>query len=241
MRAGWLISLIGHIGVALMTTLAWQTVSDIPAGAGSVVPVEIVDIAAESNVRALAEDVPDAEVAPEEAEQTREAEPASAPSPAPRERARNRTDDLDLAAATDLLNADTKTGPQRHEGDRSDRNRQGAGLGTAEVAALEDRLRTVTDRHLRRCWRSTIDARDPSLLVVTLRFAVDRDGRISGEIQAIQPRESAFMSAEQRAALNNAIRAARVCEPYPFPTDPVLRDHYNVWRVNSYRFGAEEQ
>lgn len=47
MRAGWLVSLIGHIGIMLMTTLVWQTAAEIAPNAGAVVPVEIVDVAVE--------------------------------------------------------------------------------------------------------------------------------------------------------------------------------------------------
>jgi hypothetical protein len=237
MRAGWLISLIGHIGVALMTTLAWQTASQIAPGIGSVVPVEIVDIAAESNVRALAEDVPDAEVAPEEAEQTREAGPVPVPTPAPRERPRNRADDLDLAAAADLLNTDTKTGRRRHEGQTADRNQQGAGLGTAEVAALEDRLRAIARAHISRnnCWRMPIDMPDPDRLVITVRFRVNRNGSLNGQPEVTSPRNTTFDPA-MRTAAESALRAIRLCDPFPFAEDPTVADHYELWREMEYTF-----
>ena len=80
MRAGWVVSLIGHIGFVIMTLLAWEARSTIEPMSGAVVPVEIVDVAAESNVRALAEDIPDEEVSPVE-EQTVVDETAPAPTP----------------------------------------------------------------------------------------------------------------------------------------------------------------
>ena len=48
MRAGWVVSFIGHVGFVLMTMLAWEARSTMTPSVGSVVPVEIVDIAAES-------------------------------------------------------------------------------------------------------------------------------------------------------------------------------------------------
>lgn len=238
MRAGWLISVIGHIGVALMTTLAWQTASQIAPSIGSVVPVEIVDIGAESNVRALAEEVPDAEVAPEEAEQTREAEPEPVLTPAPRERPRNRNDDINLDSAEAALRDLEKTpGRRRHEGQRADRNQQGVGLGTAEVAALEDRLRTIARAHISRnnCWRMPIDLPDPDRLVVTVRFRVNRNGSLNGQPEVTSPRNTTYDPA-MRTAVESALRAIRLCDPFPFAEDPTVADHYELWREMEYTF-----
>ncbi|MEZ6022616.1 MAG: hypothetical protein R3C16_04185 [Hyphomonadaceae bacterium] len=84
MRAGWIVSIIGHIGVVLMTLLVWETRSTLMPEESVIVPVEIVDVAAESNVRALAEDVPVEDDVPEAEAETQEAEAAPAPSPDPR-------------------------------------------------------------------------------------------------------------------------------------------------------------
>jgi hypothetical protein len=239
MRAGWLVSLIGHIGLALMTTLAWQTSAEMLPSGGSVVPVEIVDIAAESNVRALAEDVPDEDVAPDAQEETREAQPAPAPAPgpAPRQPPRNRNDSFDLAAAADLFNADTKTGRRREEGQRADRTQRGAGLGTAEVAALEDRLRAIARAHIARnaCWRMPIDLPEPERLVVTVRFQVNRNGTLNGEPEIISPRNTTYDPA-MRTAVESARRAIRLCDPFPFPDDPTVAEHYEIWREMEYTF-----
>jgi hypothetical protein len=64
MRPGIIVSIIGHIGAVLMTLLVWETRDTIAPRAGQIVPIEIVDVALESNVRALAEELPE-EVSPE--------------------------------------------------------------------------------------------------------------------------------------------------------------------------------
>lgn len=238
MRAGWLVSLIGHVGVVLMTTLAWQTAAEVAPNLGAIVPVEIADVAAESNVRALAEDVPDEEAAPQQQEQAQEAEPEPAPTPAPPQRPQQRRNSaFDLAAAAGLVNNDTKTGRERQDGAAADRNQRGAGLGTAEVARLEDRLIAISRAHILRnnCWRMPIDLPEPERLVVTIRFRVNRNGTLMGEPEVVSPRSTTFDPA-MRTAVESARRAIRLCDPFPFPDDPTVAEHYELWRDMEYQF-----
>lgn len=233
MRSGWivplLVSLIGHIGAIMMTTLAWQLTAEtsIPA-VGAVVPVEIVDIGEESNVRALAEETPE-DAAPQEQQQTQVAAIEPAPGPPARERPRNSNDEFSVDAAARLANADTKTGRERREGASADRNQRGAGLGTAEVAALRDRVNAVGRAHLRRCWRMPIDLPDPDRLVVTVEFELNRNGTLNGQPRVTNPRNYTF-DPYMRAAAEAALRAVRQCDPFPFADDAVLREHYEAWR-----------
>jgi outer membrane biosynthesis protein TonB len=237
MRAGWLVSLIGHIGAVLMTMLAWEARSTLTPEAGSVVPVEIVDIAAESNVRALAEETPEEEAADAEQEPVEaEPEPAPAPTPTPPPRPRTRTaedEQADLLAG--LTNRERQPTPRRTEGQRAERTQQGAGLGTAEVAALEDRARALARAHLRRCWRMPIDLPEPDRLVVTVEFDINRNGTLNGQPRVLSPRNYTFDPA-MRTAVESAVRAVRVCDPYPFPDDPVVGEHYDIWRRTEFTF-----
>lgn len=235
MRAGWVVSLIGHIGFVIMTLLAWEARSTIEPMSGAVVPVEIVDVAAESNVRALAEDIPDEEVSPVE-EQTvvDETAPAPTPEPAPAQQ-RQQNDAFDLAAVAGLIDKQRDPGRRRNEGERSDRTQQGAGLGTAEVAALTDRVRAVGRAHLRRCWRMPADLPDPDRLVVTVEFEINRNGTLNGQPRVTSPRNYTF-DPHMRTAAEYALRAVRQCDPYPFPDDPVLGDHYDLWRETTVVF-----
>jgi hypothetical protein len=234
MRPGVIVSLVGHVGAVMMTLLAWEARSSLPATAGAVVPIEIVDVALESNVRALAEAVPDEEVSPEEQEPTiAEEQPAPAPTPQPQRRQQNQ--EFDLSAIAGLLDKQRDPGRRRNEGERADRTQQGAGLGTGEVAALEDRARALARAHLRRCWRMPVDLPDPERLVVTVQFDINRNGTLNGQPRVTSPRNYTFDPA-MRTAVEAAVRAVRVCDPYPFPDDPVVGEHYEIWRETEFTF-----
>jgi hypothetical protein len=234
MRPGVIVSIVGHVGAVMMTLLAWETRTVILPASGAVVPVEIVAVAPESNVRALAEDVPDEEVAPDEQEPT-EAEPAPAPSPTPTPQRRQQDDEFDLSAIAGMLDKQREPGRQRREGERAERNQQGAGLGTAEVVAVEDRARSLIRAHMRRCWRMPIDLPDPDRLVVTVEFEINRNGTLNGQPRVTAPRNYSF-DAPMRTAVEAAVRAVRSCDPYPLPDDPVVGEHYEIWRTQVYTF-----
>jgi hypothetical protein len=237
MRPGVFVSIIGHLGFIMMTLMMWPALrSALPAQSGAVVPVEIVDVAAESNVRALAEDVPDQEVAPSEQEPT-EAQPEPTPAPAPpAQRVRPRpSDEFDLSAVAGLLDKQRDPGRQRTQGERADRNRQGTGLGTAEVAALEDRVRALNRRALTRCWRMPADLPDPERLVVTVQFELDRNGQLRGQPRVTSPTNYTFDPVMQQAA-NAALRAVRSCDFTFFPNDPVVGQRYDAWDDLDFTF-----
>ncbi len=234
MRPGVIVSIVGHIGAVLMTYLAWEAQPVLTPAAGSVVPVEIVDVAPESNVRALAEDVSDDEVAPEE-QSPAEAEEAPAPAPTPQEQRRPRNDDFNLDAVAGLLDKQREPGRRRQEGERADRNQQGSGLGTAEVVAIEDRARALIRAHMRRCWRMPVDLPDPERLVVVVEFEINRNGTLNGQPRVTSPRNYTF-DAPMRTAVDAAVRAVRACDPYPLPDDPVVGEHYDIWRSQVYTF-----
>jgi hypothetical protein len=235
MRPGVIVSIIGHIGAVMMTMLAWEARSTLMPAIGSVVPVEIVDVAPESNVRALAEDVPEDQEEQEEETIEAEPEPAPAPAPTPPPQRRQQSDEFDLAAIARMVDKQREPGRRRQEGERADRTQQGAGLGTAEVAALEDRARALARAHLRRCWRMPIDLPDPDRLVVTVEFDINRNGTLNGQPRVTSPRNYTFDPA-MRTAVEAAVRAVRVCDPYPFPDDPVVGEHYEIWRETEFTF-----
>lgn len=236
MRAGWLVSAIGHVGAVMMTMLAWEARSSLTPAVGAVVPVEIVAVAPESNVRALAIETPEEE-APEAAEETVEEVPeeAPAPTPEPPRRQQPRPDEFDLAAIARMVDKQRDPGRERNEGARAERNQQGAGPGTAEAVALEDRARALARAHLRRCWRMPVDLPDPDRLVVTIEFSLNRNGTLNGQPRVTSPRNYTFDPA-MRTAAEAALRAVRQCDPYPFPDDPVVGEHYDIWRNTEFTF-----
>lgn len=234
MRAGWVVSFIGHIGFVLMTMLAWEARTTLAPMGVAVVPIEIVDIAPESNVRALAMDVPEDEAPTEQEPSEAEPEPAPAPTPTP-QRPRPRNEEFDLSAVAGLLDKQRDPGRERNEGQRADRNQRAAGLGTAEVAALEGRLAGLMERAMQRCWRTPVDQPDYERLVVTVEFDLDRNGNLRGNPRVTSPANYTF-DPPMRVAVDNAVRAILTCDPYPFPTDPQLGDHYEVWDRIEFTF-----
>jgi hypothetical protein len=239
MRAGWLVSAIAHVGVAMMTLLtAWETPPvDIPES-GMVVPIDVVNIAAESNVRALAPPQQE-EAAPADAaaEPPPPQEAEAAPDPNPRERPRQ--NELDLAALSRELMVDKQRPPrpERVDGAPSERTQRGAGLGTAETARLEDRLRAIARTHITRnnCWRMPIDLPEPDRLVITVSFDLDRNGNLRGEPRVTSP-SNYNSDPAMRTAAESALRAVRLCDPFPFADDPTVADHYELWRQMEYTF-----
>jgi hypothetical protein len=236
MRAGVVVSIVGHIGFVMLTMLAWEARTTLTPSTGSIVPIEIVDVAAESNVRALAEDLPDEDVAPsEETPSEEEPTPAPSPEPAPPQRPRQNNDSFDLSAVSGLLDKQRQPGRERNEGERSDRNQQGAGLGTEERVAMRDRVTSLMQRHLQRCWRMPADQPDPERLIVILEFDLDRNGNLRGPPRVISPTNYTF-DPPMRVAVDAAVRAVTTCDPYPFPTDPIVGEHYETWARYRHRF-----
>ena len=243
MRPGVVVSIIGHVGAVLMTMLAWEARSELPVRGGAVVPVEIVDVALESNVRALQEaDAQDEDVTAEEQTVPEEAETAPASAPTPRPRDRNRDAFEDLLNDPGLIDrSKDRPRPRPTNGQTSDRTQEGAGLGTAEVAALEDRASSMVDRHMARCWRMPDDLPDPERLVVTVAFQVGRNGALMGQPRVISPRNYTFDPPMAEAA-NRALRAVRQCDPYEIlARDPVVGEHYEIWRDQEVTFGRPQR
>jgi hypothetical protein len=127
MRAGWVVSLIGHVGFVIMTMLAWEVSTPMRAGSTPVVPVEIVDVAVEANVRALAEDVHDdaEETFTEETDAVEETPPPPAPTPTPTPRRPPQNNTFDPAEASRLASAEQRR--RREEGEASDHTQRGRG------------------------------------------------------------------------------------------------------------------
>jgi hypothetical protein len=234
--AGWAVSAVGHVGFVMMTLLAWETRSTFVASSGSVVPVDIVDVAPESNVRALAVPTPE-DAAPEAQDQTTPV-PAPVPTPAPappQQRAQRQDDTFDLAAVARLVDRSRQTGRQRSEGAASDRTQQGAGPGSRDVVSLQDRARALARAHLIPCWRMPIDLPDPDRLVITVQFELNRNGTLNGQPVVTNPRNYTF-DPNMRIAAEAALRAVRTCDFSFFSDDPVVGDHYEIWRQTEFTF-----
>lgn len=236
MRAGVIVSVIGHIGAVLMTYLALPAMhGQLESISAPVVPVEIVEVGPEANVRALAVDVPDEDVSPVP-EEPQEAAPVPTPAatPPPRRQPQRPAFDLNDAEAG-LRDYAARQGRRQQQGERADRNQTGAGLGTEERTTLEARVNALARAHMRRCWRMPVDLPDPDRLVVRVEFDLNRNGTLNGQPRVVSPRNYTF-DPEMRVAVEAALRAVRTCDPYPFADDPVVGDHYEIWREIDFTF-----
>jgi hypothetical protein len=240
MRAGVFISTGAHVGIvsAMVLAASLQMCATVapPISSGSVVPIEVVDIGEVSNVRALSDQTGDVNAtAAEEAHEEPQAEPVPSPEPAPRPQ--RQRDSFDLASIAGMVNREQNQTHRRQEGAASDRNRQGAGAGTAETAAIEDRLRALARAHISRnqCWRMPVDLPNPETLVITVQFDLARNGSLIGQPRVTSPSNYA-LNPYMRAAAEAAQRAIRQCDPFPFADDPVVGDRYDLWRQMEYTF-----
>ncbi|MGE3142039.1 MAG: hypothetical protein AB7L65_01850 [Hyphomonadaceae bacterium] len=243
MRPGIAVSAIGHVGAVLMTLIAWPQRA-LPNSDTTVVPVEVVTIGDVSNVRALTDAAEDQSQANTQAdappiEQQRQAEAATAPAPQPSTRPPPRNE-LDLNALGDLLmDKQRPPGNRRNQqvanAQQSDHSRRGVGLGTAEMARLQDYVRARADDHIGRCWRVPLDSANPERLHVVVAFDLDRTAHIRGQPRVVTP-SGVVIDPVLRAAVNSALSAVRACDPYPFADDPLTADHYEAWSQITYNF-----
>jgi hypothetical protein len=229
----------------MITLLAWETRSVVAPGDGLTVPVDIVDVAPESNVRALSTD-PSEDTTPTPAAEEATPEPPAAPSPAPaaptrqppRRNAQQEQNDL-LAQAQNLIDR-SQHQTERRNGAQGPRNQAGVGLGTADAIALRDRAGSLIRAAMVRCWRMPADLPDPERLVVVVHFNLNRNGTLSGQPAIVSPR-GYQMDPPMAQAVATALRAVRSCDFAFLPSDPLVGPHYELWQENEYRFALDHQ
>ena len=93
---------------------------------------------------------------------------------------------------------------------------------------IEDRARTIINDRVRDCWRLPADFDARRRLRVTVTATLNPDGTLAEEPRTL-PREAPNDPAMQ-AAIDAAREAVSNCAPFPFPQDPELREHYEIWR-----------
>ncbi|MES1156593.1 MAG: hypothetical protein ABUL73_02330 [Alphaproteobacteria bacterium] len=239
MRPGWIVSLVGHIGAVLMTLLVWETNPPVTPFSGAVVPVEIVAVAPTSNVRALS--ASQEEPTPMPAQSAPEPTPTPEPAPPPPRTQPQHHDDFDLSAvAAGLRDLQRHATQERTNGAHAPRSQQGVGQATADVVSLQDRVRALMEREMHRCWRMPADLPNPERLVVTVQFDLDRNGHLRGQPRVVSPQNHTF-DAPMRTAAEYALRAVRECDPYPFPDDPIVGSHFEIWSQLEHTFRPGDQ
>jgi colicin import membrane protein len=108
-----------------------------------------------------------------------------------------------------------------------------ASLGTASANAPElsqnevDALRA----QLMGCWNPPVGVADAKNLIVVVRFALNRDGSVSGEPSVVNHDNNALF----QVAAESATRAVRRCQPFRLPAAK-----YEAWRDVEVKFDPNE-
>jgi hypothetical protein len=208
----------------------------VPPGEANMVPVDLITIADETNVAAVAPPEPQQETferpplepmaAPPEPEI---AEPApidakppeitiAEPKPAPRR------ENNDINA---LLNQLTRPEPAPRNARPGARAQEAVGAGNAATASLADALRNA----IRGCWSPIPGAPNPADQIVTFTLQLNRDGTVA-RVQAQTLGGNSYTAAARLAAE----RAIHGCQPY----NMLPANRYNEWREFSLRFDPRQ-
>jgi hypothetical protein len=225
MRFGWIGSALAH-GLMLMAMLVtWTGVApDLPPPS-AVVPVEIIDTISDvTNVTAVAPEPldarPETEVAPEGAPQslappTPEAPEAIADPRLKQKQKQERrpsTDLNDLAALIDRSKKEQgRRNPDATATQKGDRPRSAIGAGTDMTMTETDAINS----HVQRCWRAPADMPYPERLIVKVRIRLNANGSLAAAPELVQPRSLMGLDPATRVAAEAAMRAVRVCDPFP--------------------------
>ena len=128
----------------------------------------------------------------------------------------------------------TRRRARRPQSARRRTGHRGGGSLEDRVAALDARAHAAL---LARC-RSICPI--PTGWWSTVEFELNRNGTLSGQPRVTtRRRELHVRSAHAHGGRQRALRAVRACDPYPFPNDPVVGEHYDLWRSGQFVFGIE--
>ena len=244
-RSGLLLSLALHAGLMAATYLTWHRMiaaSDI----GHAVPVELITIAAQTNVAAQAPppekiETPKPDLEPPALPKFAAAEPAPLP-PVPQFKIKPETTDeaddtakkpnaKDFAA---LLNKLTAAPAPVKNAKTATRTVQGVGAANLATASLVDALRS----QIARCWNVGAIAGGPNAAdsVVDFQVRFNRNGTVASLTMTGSTVERAATNPYTRAASEAASRAIYECQPYRLPPD-----RYEDWsEINPFRFDPRQ-
>jgi hypothetical protein len=227
MRLGWPGSFGVHTLVAfalVLFTVRCETPTELPPPS-AVVPVDIIDkISDVTNVSAIApppEAPLEEEVAPDGAPQSLAPPAPEAPEPIPDPRQKMKQKDEqrrpvtnlnDIAALIDRSKDKEGLRPARNpDAEQGDRPRNAIGSGTDMTMTETDAINS----HVQRCWRAPADQAYPERLIVKVRIRLNADGSLAAQPELVSPRSLGGVDPATRVAAEAAMRAVRVCDPFP--------------------------
>ncbi|KAF0181990.1 MAG: hypothetical protein FD124_506 [Alphaproteobacteria bacterium] len=223
MRLGWFGSLGVHVLIVAATMIAWPRESpDLPPPS-AVVPVDIIDTISDvTNVSAIApppETPTEEQTTPEGAPQTLAPPAPEAPEaiPDPRQKMKQKERERRPTSLDDyqrLIDRSKKKGAdERPSGptEPGDVTRPRVGLGTDMTMTETDAINS----HVQRCWRAPADQAYPERLIVKVRIRLNADGSLAAQPELVSPRSLGGVDPATRVAAEAAMRAVRVCDPFP--------------------------
>jgi len=220
---------------------------DIIDESSPVVPVDIVTLAAKTNVMASVRQQPkieppkvvpqppppvtpptpppDAEPAPVE-----NVKPIPAP-PKPKTETKPQEKKFDVDNVLALLN---KVAPAQNQTNArvADRDVKGIGAQNAMTADLQSLLLS----EIRACWNPPVGAPNPEDLIVDFDVWLNPDGSVARPPQLLVQSSASASDPYFRAAAEAARRAIYTCAPYKLPAD-----RYSQWReISDFRFDPRQ-
>jgi len=240
---GFAVSVLFHAGVVALSLFVFRSAFDI-APETHAVPVDLVTVAEQTNVAAMAPPPPPKEekietqqtpLEPLPLPEFQELEPSpdvTMPKfkvqPEPRRTARQQNQDF--TALLDKLTKPEKTPPKNAK--TADRIIQGIGAMNGMTADLADALKS----QIYRCWSPPVGAPNANDLVVDFDLQLNPDGTVAALRPSMGSTAASAANPYTRAALDAARRATYQCQPYRLPAD-----RYAQWReVNPLRFDPRD-
>lgn len=217
-----------HLGLVVALFVSFSKKLDIPDNAIPIVPVDLVTVGDENNVKPTVKpdntppDVEDQQPtpAPDVAPPKFDVAPDAKPEP-------KKKTDAEKFDINDIEKLLAKKKPANAQ--VAARTVQGVGAGTAMTADLQ----TVLASQIYRCWSPPTGAVNAGALIVTYDIYLDRGGNVTGEPKLLSA--GAPFNTPRDAANQAAYRAIKACQPYKLPAN-----RYVEWRHFSFNFNPRD-
>ncbi len=237
-----MVAVLLHAAVIFAMFFTFEHRLDIAQESPPVVPVDLVTLAAKTNIMATIK--PERHIAPEpivqpkpepihiEAPKIAEAEPAPRAEAPPKPVAKPQPKKPAADPFEQLLNklptaqsqpANAHVAQQTHK-------------GFAQQDAMTMDLRDYLKNQIEQCWSPPAGAPHPEQLVVFVDLRLNPDGSVAGKPQlTAQSMAAAAGNPFMRAAADAALRAIFVCAPYKLPPD-----RFADWRDSVVQFDPRD-
>ena len=243
-----------HAVVIAAATFAWPHAFELSEEPSDIIPVELMQVAEETNVAPTVIEQPpeppaevpptpapppppppeEVEAAPPEPDQKPEpppeppkpvaAKPPPAP-PVPRQRPKPEPPQPQFSVDSVLALLDSRAPKTPAPPQAPVAETVTKGLGAQNASTLD--LRDALLSQIRECWNVPVGAPTPEKLIVQVRVFLARDGSLAQPpLLEPQTRAAAASNPYMRTAAEAALRAVNVCEPYRL----LPPDRYDSWR-----------